>query len=210
MTALDSSHDLDVDPAPEAPARTATPLVVVTYGTDHHRFARLSDWVQTWLADRETPVRCVVQEGSSPPPADAEAIGMVARTELLALMAEATVVVGQGGPGTVLDARSSGRVPVVVPRLAALDEVVDDHQVAFCRRMAREGQAVLAESEARLHQVLDAAVAHPDLLLRAPDPSPVPRTVPQVTAMLDDVLSRPPGLLSLRRLVGRGRVSDPR
>ncbi len=74
-------------------------------------------------------------------------------------MGRARIVVGHAGPGTVLDARAAGRLPVVVPRRAALGEVVDDHQVAFGRWMADRGQAICVEDAAALRRHLDAAVA---------------------------------------------------
>jgi UDP-N-acetylglucosamine transferase subunit ALG13 len=49
----------------------------------------------------------------------------------------------------------------VVPRRHRLGEHVDDHQVAFSRRLAADGSVFLAESEADLHGLLDRVVAAP-------------------------------------------------
>jgi UDP-N-acetylglucosamine transferase subunit ALG13 len=45
----------------------------------------------------------------------------------------------------VLAATANGRSPIVVPRLERLREAVDDHQLAFGRRLAAEGRVVLVE-----------------------------------------------------------------
>lgn len=170
----------------------------VTYGTDHHPFDRLSAWVEDWLA-RHPEVTCLAQEGSSPPPAGAIAVGIVSREELLDMMRTSTIVLGQGGPGTVLDAGVAGKLPIVVPRLARHDEVVDDHQVAFCRRMDADGRALLAESREELHLFLDIALADPSSVLTAGGTPPIGETVANVEAVLSGVARRQPGFVSLGR-----------
>lgn len=178
--------------------------VLVTYGTDHHRFDRLSRWIEDWLAARPG-VRCAAQEGSSRPPRGAVALGIVAREELLAHMHRATVVVGQAGPGTVIDAHQCGVLPLLVPRLPGLDEVVDDHQVAFARAMAGSGRALVAESAVELWELLDAVVADPTMVrtpVASADLVAVGRRLAQVC---DDVLGRPPGRVHLDRVVEMAR-----
>ena len=55
----------------------------------------------------------------------------------------------------------AGRVPVVLPRLARLGEVVDDHQVAFGRLMHERGRAVCVEDEEALAAAIDACAGPP-------------------------------------------------
>jgi UDP-N-acetylglucosamine transferase subunit ALG13 len=145
--------------------------VFVTMGTDHHPFDRLSLWIEHWLASghHETvqhSVICHVQEGASPVPAGAEALGLLPKAEFRTRLAQSDIIVCQGGPGSILDARELGFVPIAVPRLARLGEVVDDHQVSFTRRMHTGGWAVAAETEEALHRALDSAVADPSSLRR--------------------------------------------
>lgn len=137
------------------------PTVLVTLGTDHHRFERLMDWVEAWLAQDSPPVRVVVQHGSSRLPAGAEGFSLCSRDELLAIIATASLVVTQGGPGGIMDSRDCGIIPIVVPRLAVYDEAVDDHQVAFTRHMARAGLVVAAFDQHELHSALNRGVADP-------------------------------------------------
>lgn len=134
--------------------------VVVTLGTDHHPFARLVDWVDRWAGDHPDH-RCVIQHGSAPAPRHAEGHPVLDPADIPGLMGRAAVVVGHAGPGTILDARAAGRLPVVVPRLARLGEVVDDHQVTFGRWMDARGQAICVEDEDRLRDHLDAALLDP-------------------------------------------------
>jgi UDP-N-acetylglucosamine transferase subunit ALG13 len=145
---------------------TGGPLLLVTVGTDHHPFDRLVRWADAWLAGHPGELRCLMQTGTSAPPTGGSgAADWQAYLEfdaLQAAMAEAAAVVCHGGPGTILGARHRGAVPIVVPRRHRLGEHVDDHQVAFSRRLAAEGGEIhLAETEADLHRLLDRVAAEP-------------------------------------------------
>jgi UDP-N-acetylglucosamine transferase subunit ALG13 len=139
------------------------PLLLVTVGTDHHPFDRLVGWAGAWLATNPGRLRCLMQTGTSAPPAGPVAWqAYLGYDALQAAMASAAAVVCHGGPGTILGARHRGAVPIVVPRRHRLGEHVDDHQVAFARRLAATGGEVhLAETETELHRLLDRVVAEP-------------------------------------------------
>ena len=83
-------------------------------------------------------------------------------------MRDARVVVCHGGPGTIMLAATLGKMPIVMPRSSALGEHVDDHQVAFCKRIAADGAILLATTE-------DEFRAHIEVVLKG-DVMP-PRTV---------------------------------
>jgi UDP-N-acetylglucosamine transferase subunit ALG13 len=148
-----------VTAAPDAPG----PLLLVTVGTDHHPFDRLVRWVDAWLAGGPRQLRCLMQTGTSAPPGGPASWQAYLEFDALqAAMAEAAAVVCHGGPGTILGARHLGALPIVVPRQQRLGEHVDDHQVAFSRRLAAEGGDIhLAETEADLHRLLDRVAAEP-------------------------------------------------
>ena len=135
--------------------------VVVSVGTDHHPFDRLVQWADQWAALH--PDRSVfIQRGTSAPPSRTPSDEIVAHGELLRLFSTCKVVVSHGGPSTVMDARSSGRFPIVVPRDPARGEHIDGHQMRFADHLQRHGLARLAASEHEFQQVLDAAVAAPE------------------------------------------------
>ena len=139
------------------------PLLLVTVGTDHHPFDRLVRWAGAWLDGHPGRLRCLMQTGTSAPPsAQVEWRAYLEFDALQAAMASAAAVVCHGGPGTILGARHMGAVPIVVPRQHRLGEHVDDHQVAFSRRLAAVGDEIhLAETEADLHRLLDRVAAEP-------------------------------------------------
>jgi UDP-N-acetylglucosamine transferase subunit ALG13 len=168
---------LNPDPPGHPLGVPRTPPLLVTVGTDHHRFDRLVRWVDAWLAGHLGRLPCLMQTGTSAPPpggvrgtprgcpggsGPASWQAYLEFEALQAAMAGAAAVVCHGGPGTILGARQVGAVPIVVPRQHRLGEHVDDHQVAFARRLAAQGgQIHLAETEADLHRLLDRVAADP-------------------------------------------------
>lgn len=140
------------------------PFVFVTVGSDHHRFDRLIGWLDEWLASEDVDVECVVQHGTADPPRHARGADYVERELLQRCMAEADIVVVQGGPMSIVESRRNGKRPIVVPRVARLDEVVDDHQVTFCRKLASQDLITLAEDSDSLCSALNDALQNPGLL----------------------------------------------
>jgi UDP-N-acetylglucosamine transferase subunit ALG13 len=130
---------------------------------------------------------------------------MMAHGELQAAVREAAVIVCQGGPGSIMDARGAGRVPIVVPRRADLGEHVDDHQVRFTRRLNEAGLVRMAETEADFHRLVADALAHPDRFAAQAEVSDLPATVERFGSLVNELMARPSrrALLPLRR---RGRA----
>jgi UDP-N-acetylglucosamine transferase subunit ALG13 len=143
------------------------PLVLALAGTDHHPFDRLVDWVDS-AAARRPDVRFLVQHGSATgPPRLAEGTPFLAHDELVSLLAQASVAVCHGGPGTIMDAREAGHVPLCVPRDPALGEHVDGHQMRFAAVVGDEGVVRHVTSIGSFHEELDGALA------RRSSPAPV-------------------------------------
>lgn len=183
---------------------TGPPRVVVSVGTDHHPFDRLIDWIDTWTA-AHPDVAVLVQRGTSRVPRSARSVELLGYDELVAAMAGADAVVVQGGPAGIVDARGAGRRPVVVARRPDLGEHVDGHQVTFTRWMAARGQIDLAEHEADLHRLLDAALADPQAFGVADQRGPSP-AVAAFAAQVDPLLERRGGT---RRQRGRRADQSP-
>lgn len=193
------------------------PRLLVTVGTDHHPFDRLMDWIDE-LIDLGVirAHQVLVQLGFSRPPHHPPVRVSVPRDELLTLMANADVVIGHGGPGTIMDARASGRRPVVVPRVANRGEVVDDHQVTFARRLAGSDKIVLAEDRVALVAAVRRGLADPEWLTvhRADSHATGADEVARRIRRMIDGLAPAPRTQIMRRAgqlwrVQRGRRSQP-
>ena len=137
-----------------------TDLVVVSVGTDHHRFDRLVGWMDEWAGEHPQS-KVIIQRGGSPNTVHCESHELIPHGELCELFAAASVVISHGGPSTVMDARSAGRFPIVVPRDPARGEHVDDHQLRFGRHLAHHGLAVVATEREPLERAIEAMVELP-------------------------------------------------
>ncbi|MBT0770543.1 hypothetical protein KIH74_16485 [Kineosporia sp. J2-2] len=182
-----------------AGARTAPgPDVFVTVGTDHHPFDRLVAWADSW-ARAHPEAGVTIQYGQASAPVVATGLVSLPATAVHSRMAAADVVITQGGPGGIIDCRSVGRLPIVVPRRHDLGEHVDDHQLAFARYMAGVGRIALADDEDTFRELIDRAVADPDAFSIRPDPSPTASTVAAIDAQINRIARRRRGLRALRR-----------
>lgn len=131
-----------------------------TVGTDYHPFNRLIRWLDEWLETEEGQrVRCLVQHGTSVQPHHAESTAYMTYSEIETALKRATAVVCHAGPGTIMLARAAGKRPIVVPRKRELGEHVDNHQVAFARRISEDGTIWLAETKQRFRELLDCVAA---------------------------------------------------
>ncbi|MFC2363016.1 MAG: glycosyltransferase, partial [Rothia dentocariosa] len=149
-----AGHSIILDPASftlaQAPSRLPADTydLVVSLGTDYHTFDRLLRWVKAYLAENPQ-VRCLIQHGHTSPVEGADNVKLLPAGTLKRLYAKAQVVLVQGGPGSIQDARATGAIPLVVPRRVEFDEVVDNHQVPFVTMMEKQGGAVIVESRVR-------------------------------------------------------------
>jgi len=170
------------------------PLLLVTVGTDHHPFDRLVRWADAWLAAHPGTLRCLMQTGTSAAPTGvADWQAYLEFDALQAAMASAAAVVCHGGPGTILGARHMGAVPIVVPRQQRLGEHVDDHQVAFSRRLAAEDGGIhLAETKADLHRLVDRVAADPAAFRSGPEDRATGTAVREFGRLVDGLVGRRP------------------
>jgi UDP-N-acetylglucosamine transferase subunit ALG13 len=172
---------------------------VVTVGTDHHRFDRLMDWLESWQAAHPDDVEWIVQHGASRPMRGATGFAMKSRAEVLELLRTADLVVTQGGPGGIMDARECGKLPIVVPRLARLAEVVDDHQIAFAEHLGAKGLVRTAQTEQQLHAELDRALGDPREFLATGEATDVAGSVARLETAVEQLLARRPSRTGRRR-----------
>lgn len=179
--------------------------LVVSLGTDHHPFDRLIGWVDQYLAARPE-VKALVQHGFTTAPQHAEGVNRMPRAELLEIYRAAEVVLVQGGPGSILDAREVGLIPLAVPRVASLSEVVDDHQVEFSRVMQEHGEAIVVTSAEDLATKLDAALADPASVRGTERVPASDAAAANLAAALAPVLAQPAGQDRTRPLRRLGQI----
>jgi len=128
--------------------------IVVAVGTDSHPFDRLVRWADMWALDHPHD-DILIQYGTAHAPRWAKGRSILPHAELLAAFSLCDVAIVSCGPGAVMDARSMGARPVVVPRRVDLGEIVDDHQTVFSRHLEQSGLAIEVTTESQLRSVLD-------------------------------------------------------
>lgn len=168
---------------PNGPSRTDGRLIVVLLGTDHHPFARLVRWADSWAHDHPQD-RVIVQHGFSPAPAAAEGVAFFSPDDLARLLGSADVVVTHGGPGTMADARAAGHVPVVVPRDPVLGEHVDGHQQRFGRWLSANVLATVVGDEPSFRASVETARRVPAIM-----DSRVAETASRVGGLIEELLA---------------------
>ena len=129
-------------------------MIFVSVGTNEARFDRLLRAVAQLPGDEEL----VVQHGHSAAIErdGAELVAFYPFEQMGENMRRARAVVTHAGVGSVLVALASGKQPVVVPRLKAFGEAVDDHQLQLGRRFAAAGLVTLVEDLGLLAEALEA------------------------------------------------------
>ena len=176
------------NPAPTVPSLPVTPFVFVTVGTDHHPFDRLVDACETWASARD--VGCFIQTGTSREVVTAGGAPYLPYPSMADAMTRAVAVVSHGGPATIMLARQSGQIPIVMPRDPVRGEHVDGHQQEFSRWMAARDQVVLVETADELTARLDKAVADPSTYRIGADSDPTRAAVTAFGTLVDDLIRR--------------------
>jgi UDP-N-acetylglucosamine transferase subunit ALG13 len=192
-------------PAAGAPG-AAGPRFVVTVGTDHHPFDRLIGWINDWLGQHPARIPAFfAQFGSASTEPLCAGSRFLDAGQLDQVLGDADVMICHGGPGSIADAWHRGQVPIVVPRLRRLGEVVDDHQVDFCVKLAALGRVRLAQDREVFAGLIDEATA--DLAsFRVSGPGPdVDAAVARFGALVDELVSRPSRRLPLNARSRRAR-----
>lgn len=120
-------------------ASTPSGGTFISIGNGTQDFSRLLNEVKRIAPQLPQPV--VVQHGRTPFACDAvEHFDFTDEPGFKSHLARCAVFITHGGGGSVFTAVRMGKRPVVVPRRAAENEIVDDHQLWFADELARQGK----------------------------------------------------------------------
>ena len=186
----------------------ASPRIVVTVGTDHHPFDRIVSWTNDWLSRHPDQVADVfVQAGPASVQPACRGSQFLDVTQLDALLDLAEVIVCHGGPGCIADAWARGQVPIVVPRIPELGEIVDEHQIDFCGKLAELGRVWLAQTPAEYASLLEEATRDQARFRSCAPAADVEAAVARFGELVEELVSRP---RRRRPLIHRGRRTSRR
>jgi len=168
-------------------------VIFVTVGTQL-AFDRLVCAVDGWSAVHPEENVVAQVNGGSYIPHHIRTIAGLPPAEFAQYFAEARVVVAHAGMGTIISALDVGKPLVLLPRMAALGEHRNDHQVGTARHFARFSCIRVASSEAEVGALID------DLLKTEADgagthaaPGVSPSLLDGIRSFLDTPRRRHPG-----------------
>jgi UDP-N-acetylglucosamine transferase subunit ALG13 len=134
-------------------------VIFVTVGTHEQPFDRLLRAVDELAEAGALPCGVFCQTGYSSYEPAVPFARMLPFEEMQRRIEEATAVVTHGGPGSILPVLSASKPLVLVPRQQRFGEHVDDHQVAFCRRLSRDRGIPLVEDIGGLGEAISRALS---------------------------------------------------
>jgi len=160
--------------------------VFITVGTSLDPFDRLLRMVDDLCAAGRIPRSILAQTGACRyRPRCFPTVPFLPADELMEHTRSARVVICHGGAGSIGTCLLLRRRPVVVPRRVAHGEIVNDHQLELCRRMAKEGRIYLAEDPESLAAAIGLALRGDE----APPPPGGDRLRAAIAAILTDLAS---------------------
>lgn len=129
-------------------------MILVTVGTDLP-FDRLVQTVDTWAGENGRQ-DIMAQIGETDwRPKHIRWHKFFEPTEYRTHFSNARAVVSHAGMGTILSALQFGKPILIMPRLAALQEHRNEHQMATARHFAAAGKVAVAFDEAALRRALN-------------------------------------------------------
>ena len=124
-------------------------MIFVTVGTHEQQFNRLIKEVDRLKGEGLIQDEVFIQTGFSDyEPVHCQWKALISYDEMNRYMDEADIVITHGGPATFMGVISKGKRPIVVPRQEKFGEHVNDHQVKFSQKIAKEygGSIILIQN----------------------------------------------------------------
>lgn len=118
-------------------------MIFVTVGTHEQQFNRLIEEIDILKEKDIIQQDIFIQTGYSDyKPKNCQYSELISYEEMLSYTEKAEIVITHGGPGSIMLPLSLNKVPIVVPRQSTFKEHVDDHQVLFSQRLAKENKII--------------------------------------------------------------------
>lgn len=129
-------------------------MILVTVGTDQP-FDRMMMVIDRWVEETcRKDVFAQIGEGGWQP-RHMPFVEFLEPAEFKGRFAEATLIIGHAGMGTILSALLHGKPILVMPKKASLGEHCNEHQTATAKRMMELGNVNVAFDETELRMKLD-------------------------------------------------------
>ena len=125
-------------------------MIFVTVGTHEQGFDRLVRHIDLLKGSESIKEEVFLQIGYTKyKPKFCKYQNMLTNDEMNEYSKTASIVITQGGPGSIMLPFTYGKIPIVVPRQSEFLEHVDNHQVKFTKKLEEQGK-ILAVYEIEL------------------------------------------------------------
>jgi UDP-N-acetylglucosamine transferase subunit ALG13 len=115
-------------------------MIIVSLGTHERNFFRLVKEIERLIQEKKIKEKIIIQLGHTKYYVKgAVCYNFIPFNKMIRYIKESSVMITHGGVGSIMDALSFGKVPIVVPRRKYLDEHSDDHQMQITREMEKQG-----------------------------------------------------------------------
>lgn len=119
-------------------------MIFVTVGTHEQQFNRLVQKIDELKRDALIDEEVVLQTGySTYEPKYCSWSQWIPYSQMLDNVQKAHIVITHGGPSSFMMPLQVGKTPIVVPRQVKFNEHVNDHQVTFCKAVAKRYGSIL-------------------------------------------------------------------
>lgn len=125
-------------------------------------FDRLTGAVDDWAAAHPEAQLFGQVGDSDEPPANFSSVSTMSPEDYQRRFAEADLIVGHTGMGTIFAALEFGKPLLMLPRRARLMESRNDNQLGTARHFRRFAQFEIVESESEIPAMIDHMLANPD------------------------------------------------
>ncbi len=135
-------------------------MIFLTVGSQLS-FDRLTTAVDRWAAGHPE-ISVFGQVGdTAAPPQNFSSVSTMSPADYNKRIAEADLIVGHAGMGTIFAALESGKPLLMLPRLGSLMESRNDNQVGSARHFRSFTQFQVVESESEIPAMIDHMLANP-------------------------------------------------
>lgn len=119
-------------------------MIFVTVGTHEQQFNRLVSYIDKLKADGVIDEEVIIQTGfSTYCPKNCKWSKLIPYNEMEQNIMNARIVVTHGGPASFIMPLRMGKIPIVVPRQVEFFEHVNNHQLDFCREVAKRKNNII-------------------------------------------------------------------
>ncbi len=155
-------------------------MILITVGSTIFPFQRMATLVEHLSHLQRPGERVIFQYGATPPHfVDERVVSLpfIPHKDLLTHMKEARVIICHGGPATIYQALSFGKIPWVLPRERQFGEHLNDHQKEFAEFMSSHGLVHVVTPKTPVSRILVTTKTIP----------PIQKNNPDIIAFLDTV-----------------------